>query len=70
MPLTRYGGQCCEATLALRALRVEKELRWVEVRGAIAAITADLECAAAAPITEDDQPPPVRTHPGHLWRMW
>ena len=41
-------------------MRVEKELRWGEVRGAIAAITADLECAAAAPITEDLKPPPVR----------
>ena len=56
----RYGGKCSEALLALRALRVEKELRWGEVRGAIDAITTNLERAAAAPITEDLKPPPVR----------
>ena len=57
---TRYGGTCCEALLALRALRVEKELRWREVRNSISAITADLECAAAAAITVDPEPPAVR----------
>ena len=56
----RYGGKCSEALLALRALRVEKELRWGEVRGAIDDITTNLERAAAAPITEDLKPPPVR----------
>jgi hypothetical protein len=61
----RYGGKCSEALLALRALRVEKELRWGEVRGAIDAITTNLERAAAAPITEDLKPPPVRA-PSHF----
>eukprot|EP00321_Phaeocystis_globosa_P017107 CAMPEP_0118829308 /NCGR_PEP_ID=MMETSP1162-20130426/23014_1 /TAXON_ID=33656 /ORGANISM="Phaeocystis Sp, Strain CCMP2710" /LENGTH=159 /DNA_ID=CAMNT_0006760467 /DNA_START=60 /DNA_END=539 /DNA_ORIENTATION=+ len=55
----KYGGKCSEALLALRALRVEKELRWGEVRGAIDAITTNLERAAAAPITEDLKPPPL-----------
>lgn len=41
----KYGGKCSEALLALRALRVEKDVRLGEVRSAIHSIKQDIEQA-------------------------
>ena len=43
----KYGGKCSEALLALRALRVEKDVRLGEVLSAIHSIKQDIEQADA-----------------------